>query len=86
MSVAKHQVRPGDNDTSRAYDVSVKAGNIVYVVLYVQPPGTISPEYRTGLSVLVLVGHDTIKFNDQLGRSHELPILARKTISDTTKE
>jgi len=83
MAVEPHRAGAGENAPSRTYDVSVKVDNTIYVVLYTQPPGTISPVYRTGLQLLVSVGRNTIKFNDQLGRSQELPILSRRTIPDT---
>ena len=86
MAVEAHRAGPGDNASSRIYDVSVKVDNTIYVVLYTQPPGTISPMYRTGLQLLVSVGRNTIKFNDQLGRSQELPILSRKAISATKSQ
>jgi hypothetical protein len=81
MAVEPHAASPGGN-ASRTYDVSVKVDNTMYVVLYTQPPGTISPLYRTGLQLLVSIGRNTIKFNDQLGRSQELPILSRRTLPD----
>jgi hypothetical protein len=86
MAVEPHHAGPGENVSSRTYDISVKVDNTMYVVLYTQPPGTISPMYRSGLQLLVSVGRNTIKFNDQLGRSQEVPILSRKTISTTKSQ
>jgi hypothetical protein len=83
MAVTPHRPAPGETASSRIYDVSVKVDNTMYVVLYTQPPGTINPEYRTGLELLVSVGRNTMKFNDQLGRSQELPILSRRTLYAT---
>jgi hypothetical protein len=82
MAVKAHHASEGDAAAARRYDISVKVGNTIYVVLYTQPPGTISPEYRAGLDLPVLVGSTTIKFNDQLGRSRELPILSRRTLPE----
>jgi hypothetical protein len=86
MAVTPHRTGPGENASSSIYDVSVKVDNTLYVVLYTQPPGTIDPQYRTGLEVLVSVGRNTMKFNDQLGRSQELPILSRRTLSATKSQ
>jgi hypothetical protein len=77
-------VKPHHADSSaRLYDISVRVGNTIYVVLYTQPQGTTSPAYRVGLDLPVLVGPNTIKFNDLLGRPKELPILSRQTIPHT---
>jgi len=86
MAVEPHASGPGEKASSRTYDVSVKVDNTIYVVLYTQPPGTISPLYRVGLQILVSVGSNTIKFNDQLGRSQELPILSRRTLPDAKQK
>jgi len=83
MSVKAHDASKGEAASDRLYDISVKVGNTIYVVLYNQPPGTINPEYRTGLSLLVLVKGHTLKFNDLLGRPQELPILSQRKIPET---
>lgn len=74
MAVEPHHSSSSDNAAQRKYDISLKVGNTTYVLLYTQPPGTISPEYRTGLELPVLVLSNSIRFNDGLGRSRELPI------------
>lgn len=86
MSVKAHEASTGKATTDRLYDISVKVGNMLYVVLYTQPPGTIDPEYRTGLSLLVLVKSHTLRFNDLLGRPQELPILTRRTIPESKEQ
>ena len=80
LEVRPHLADRADNASTPSYDISVRVGNTVYVVLYIQPPGTISPEYRAGLQLLVSVGSKTIKFNDQLGRTREVPIEGRRGI------
>jgi len=57
-----------------SYDVSVKVGDTVYVVLYTEPLGELPAKYATGRELLVLVGKNTITYNDMLGRSLEVPI------------
>jgi hypothetical protein len=83
VAVRAHHAGAGDASLVRRYDISVKVGNTIYVVLYTQPRGTINPEYRAGLDLPVLVGSNTVRFNDRLGRSKELPILSRRTIPET---
>jgi hypothetical protein len=80
MAVRPHATGPNDSQSDRRYDISVQVGDSLYVVLYTQPPGTISPVYRAGLSTPVLVKGNSLRFNDSLGRSKELPILSRKTV------
>src|SRR5262245_27379143 len=57
-----------------SYDVSVKIGDTTYVVLYAPPLRDGSVEYAAGRSGLVLVGKSTIRYNDLLGQSFDLPI------------
>jgi hypothetical protein len=81
--VARHNAAPNSDSSATRYDVAVRVGNTIYVVLYTLPPGKLSPEYRAGTELPVLVGSKTIKFNDMLGRPMEVPILRRKTVKGT---
>jgi hypothetical protein len=62
-----------------SYDVSVKVGATIYVVLFTPALREIAVKYAAGRSGLVLVGKSTIRYNDLLGRSFDLPIESRKT-------
>jgi hypothetical protein len=85
VDVKPHQAaQPGD-DTAQAkkdetpqYDISVKVGNKVYVVLYTPPPGQNYPELGIGMDRTVLVDGDTMKVNDLLGRTRTMPILSTR--------
>jgi len=68
-----------DADISQ-YDVSIKVADTVYMVLYTQPSGSTGVQFAAGLQKLVLVGTDTITFNDVLGRSTVVPILQRQAL------
>jgi hypothetical protein len=57
-----------------SYDVSVKVGDTIYVVLYTPPLGEGTVKYTAGRDLLVLVGNRTIRYNDILGQSFEVPI------------
>jgi hypothetical protein len=57
-----------------SYDVSVKVGDTIYVVLYTPPLGELPPKSERGRELLVLVGKNTITYNDMLGRSLQVPI------------
>jgi hypothetical protein len=57
-----------------SYDVSLKVGHMVYVVLYTPPLGEQTVKFVAGRDLLVLVGESTIRYNDLLGQSHEVPI------------
>ena len=56
------------------YDVSVKVDDTIYLVRYTTPAGEIAPKYAAGRELLVLVGKNTITYNDMLGRSLQVPI------------
>ena len=64
------------------YDVSVKVGDTIYVVLYTQPLGDLPPKYATGHELLVFVEKDTITYNDMLGRSLQVPIESQRPAAE----
>jgi len=65
-----------------SYDVSVKVGDTIYVVLYTQPLGELPAKYETGRELLVLVGKKTITYNDVLGRSLQVPIESQRPVAE----
>jgi hypothetical protein len=69
------------SDTT-SYDVSVKVGDTIYVVLYTPPLGELPPKYARGHSLLVLVGKKTITYNDMLGRSLQVPIESQRPANE----
>jgi hypothetical protein len=78
-AVTPHQNAPGEPSADVArYDVSVKVGDTVYVVLYTPTPGGNSKEYSTGLEFLVSIGSNTLTVSNKLGGTTELPILRRE--------
>lgn len=68
------------NNPTKRYDVSIKVGNTMYVVLYTPPPGTYGFQYSAGQDLLVSVGDKTITFNDLLGNSRKVPIVSRSPV------
>src|SRR4051812_31598074 len=81
MKVSLHHNASGAANTDvPQYDVSVKVADTMYVVLYTQPSGSTGVQFAAGLQKLVLVGTDTITFNDVLGRSTVVPILQRQAL------
>jgi hypothetical protein len=60
------------------YDVSVKVGDSIYVVLYTPAMGEETVKYAVGRDLLVLVGKNKITYNDILGQSHSVPIESQK--------
>jgi len=83
MAVKAHPPAKGDYTNTVRYDVTVRVGNAEYIVLYAPPDG-IDKELvlsRLGIDGLVLVGKDTIKYNDDLGNTHEVLILSRRAIA-----
>ena len=71
----------GASDLAR-YDVSVKVGDTIYVVLYTEPLGELPAKYATGHELLVLVGKNTITYNDMLGRSLQVPIESQRPATE----
>jgi hypothetical protein len=81
------EVRPhpaaGDSASdATSYDVSAKVGGTIYVVLYTTPLGELPPKYAAGREMLVLVGKNTITYNDMLGRSLQVPIESQKPAAE----
>ena len=74
-------VGDGASDLAR-YDVSVKVSDTIYVVLYTEPLGELPAKYATGRELLVLVGKNTITYNDVLGRSLQVPIESQRPATD----
>jgi hypothetical protein len=73
----------GDDASDRtSYDDSVKVGNTIYVVLYTQPLGELPAKYARGHELLVLVGKNTITYNDMLGRSLQVPIESQRPAAE----
>jgi hypothetical protein len=77
--VKTHKEAAGGTTDAARYDVSVKVGDTIYVVLYTPPPGVETVKYAAGRELLVLVGKRTIRYNDILGQSFEVPIESQKT-------
>ena len=67
-----------------SYDVSVKVGNTIYVVLYTPPLREVTVKYATGHDLLVLVGKSTMRYNDLLGQSYEFPIESQRPAANLT--
>jgi hypothetical protein len=67
----------GASDTP-SYDVSLRVGDTVYVVLYTPVLGEDTVKYTAGRDLLVLVNKNTITYNDILGQSHDVPIEGQK--------
>ena len=80
--VKPRQAAGDDASDPTSYDVSVKVGDTIFVVLYTPPSGEIPPKYARGHELLVLVGKNTITYNDMLGRSLQVPIESQKPATE----
>ena len=78
---ARQVAGESESDTT-SYDVSVKVGDTIYVVLYTPPLGELPPKYARGRELLVLVGKNTITYNDMLGRSLLVPIESQRPATE----
>lgn len=83
IGVKPHPGAGEDASEPITYDVSVKVGDTIYVVRYTTPAGEIPPKYATGHELLVLVGKNTITYNDMLGRSFEVPIESQRRVTES---
>jgi len=72
----------GAADTA-SYDVSVKVGDTIYVVRYTPSLGEGTVKYAAGRDLLVLVGKSTIRYNDILGRSYDVPIETQRPAANS---
>ena len=83
--VKVHEPAAGNNSSAPQYEVTSKIEDTEYVVLYVAPPGSLPDvaQYRLGQEIPVLVGTDTIKYNDMTGTTREVRILSRRQIPTT---
>jgi hypothetical protein len=80
--VKPHPAAGEDASDPITYDISVKVGDTIYLVRYTTPAGEIAPKYATGHELLVLVGKNTITYNDMLGRSYQVPIESQKAAAE----
>src|SRR5215475_327384 len=78
MEVQLHRSEQNSSSDTISYDVSLKVGDTLYVVLYTPPLGENTVKYVAGRDALVLVGKKTITYNDILGNSREVPILSQR--------
>ena len=72
---------PGPTSELLRFEVTLRVGKTDYVTLYTQSRASkgVAP-HRAGQDLLVLVGSKTVKYNDMLGRMHELPILRQQKV------
>lgn len=82
IEVKAHQAAGDSASDATSYDVSAKVGDTIYVVLYTTPLGEIAPKYAAGRELLVLVGKNTITYNDILGRSLQVPIESQRPAAE----
>jgi hypothetical protein len=83
--VKAHQATGSGAPDVANYDVSVKVGDTIYVVLYTPPLGEIMVKYAVGRDLLLLVGKNKITYNDILGQSYDVPI-ERQTTAAKSKQ
>lgn len=81
--VKPRQVAGESASDPTSYDVSVKVGDTIYVVLYKERLGELPPKYARGHELLVLVGKNTITYNDMLGRSLQVPIQSQRLVAES---
>jgi hypothetical protein len=83
--VKVHQAAGSGASDTASYDVSVKVGDTVYVVLYTPVLGDVTVKYSAGRDLLVLVKKNTITYNDIIGQSYDVPIESQKPAEKHTQ-
>ena len=78
MGVTRHPNALGEDGMAR-YDVTLKVGDNVYVVLYSPPQGQNTVEFAAGMDILVLVQNNSIRFS-KFGTTGEAPIERREAL------
>jgi hypothetical protein len=79
VEVVRHKAEKANPGAPILYDVTLKVGEMVYVILYTPPDGSSIVEYRVGADLPVLVGNKTIKYSDLAGNAREVPILRKRS-------
>ena len=82
LEVKEHQAAEHGASDAASFDVSVKVDDTLYVVLYTPGLGELPPTYVAGREMLVLVGKNTITYNDMLGRSLQVPIESQRLVTE----
>src|SRR5215468_10761798 len=78
VNVKTHQEAGDASSDIVSYDVSLKVGGTIYLVLYTPPLGMNTVKYSVGRDLLVMVGTKTVTYNDLLGQSFEAPIINQR--------
>jgi hypothetical protein len=84
LKVKKHHgsapAQTQDGAALAQYDVTIrlKKTGTEYDLLYTAQPGKYGFQYMGGMDTLVLVEEKTVTFNDILGRSVKVPIVAQR--------
>lgn len=79
------QIHQDNGSAVVSYDVSVKVGGTIYLVLYTPPLGLETVKYAAGHELLVLVDKETITYNDILGESYQVPIVSQRSAAKPSK-
>ena len=80
LEVVPLQTTANESDSVPVYKITLQTSSTTYVVLYTYSPNTELVRYSTGMQTTVLVEENSIKFNDILGRTYELPIIGRRPV------
>ena len=86
VSVTKHAESQVADPHVSSYDIALKVGESVYVVLYTVPKNSSMVEYRVGADLVVLVSTTTLTFNDLRGYPHTVKILRKQIVSHGEKQ
>lgn len=81
-AVKPHQATSSSRSDVVSYDITARVGDSLYVVLYTPPLSAAPIKYAAGRNLLVQVEENTLRYNNILGESLEVPIIARKSAAN----
>ncbi len=84
-TITNVELHPDSSSGVVSYDVSVKVGNTIYLVLYTPPLILDTIKYAAGRELLVQVNENTITYNDILGQSQQVPIISQRPVAKGSK-
>jgi hypothetical protein len=85
LSVKKHSDQQNTDSNMSSYDISVRAGTTIYLILYTAPRNSSMVEYRVGADILVKDKGGTLMFHDLQGKTHSVRIVRREPITERRK-
>ena len=83
VSVDKHSESQTSDSHQSSYDIALRVGDVIYVVIYTVPGSSSTVDYRVGTDLVVLVTEPTLTFNDLQGNPHTVEIIRKQKVNES---